>query len=152
MSIIYQVFINNPLYFSFFIPMIMDGVMTLVGQEKTYWKNFKTVNEASPAYYFLIIHPYLFLVGGIFWFILMYWLIKLLNQPVNVILSCLFIAGHSWGSTSWLQKILRRNNILNPKNRSSILLSWFILVLYFLIIGVTAGISFSFYFSQLYAN
>jgi len=152
MSIISQLFVNNPLYFSFFIPMVMDGITTLLGQEKSYWKDYKTVNEASPAYFVLIIHPFLFLAGGILWAIIMYLLIKSLNYPINIILGCLLISGHSWGSSSWITKILKKLNFLNPESRVSILLTWSILILYFLLIGITAGLSISYYFSKFYAN
>ena len=92
MSIISQLFVNNPLYFSFFIPMVMDGITTLLGQEESYWKDYKTVNEASPAYFVLKIHPFLFLIGGILWIVFMFWLIKRLDHPINIILSCFLLS------------------------------------------------------------
>lgn len=90
---------KNPLFFAFFFPALIDGILTLVGQEISYLSGGQ-VNEASPAFYFLNISPFLFLVGSLFWFVLWYWLFKRLRELVNLFIMFLFIAGHSWGSAN----------------------------------------------------
>ncbi len=59
---------KNPLFYAFLFPAVVDGTLTLVGQDFYYWSNNK-VNEASPAYYFLLISPWLYFFGSIAWFI-----------------------------------------------------------------------------------
>jgi hypothetical protein len=48
---------KNPLFFAFLFPALLDGVVTLLGQDPQYWGGLRTVNEASPAYYFLLMSP-----------------------------------------------------------------------------------------------
>jgi len=91
---------NNPLFFAFFFPAVVDLTATLLGQDSQYWNHSRIVNEASPAYYFLVVPPWLFLFGSLMWFVLWYWLLKKLKDPLNLFLMFLFISGHSWGSAS----------------------------------------------------
>ncbi len=140
---------KNPLFFSFLLPMLTDGIMTLIGQNPSYWSNFKSANEMSPAYFFLAAHPLLFIIGGILWFIGLFWLFLKLRHPLNLILACTFIAGNTWGSTSWITKMMKDYGFLVSTNRSTILFSWTILVLYILVIGIFAGLFISLYMNKL---
>lgn len=128
---------KNPLYFAFLFPALTDGIITLVGQTPEYWSN-KTVNEASPAYYFLLASPWLFILGSIIWFVFWYWIFKKIKEPISLTLMFLFIAGHSWGSTSWIWNLMKRNGIYISGNQTSIMLAWFIPLIYFLLIGLFA--------------
>src|SRR3990167_4877314 len=113
--------IKNPLFFAFFFPALFDGTVTLLGQDTSYWTN-RAVNEASPVYYFLLASPWLFIAGSIVWFLFWYWIFTKLKEPLNLFLMFLFIAGHSWGSTSWIWNIAKRNGLYTPFNQTSVVL------------------------------
>lgn len=121
--------------------MLTDGIITLVGQSPSYWLNYQSANEMSPAYFFMAVHPLLFILGGIVWFIGLYWLFLKLRHPFNLMLACTFIAGNTWGSTSWITKMMKDYGFLVSTNRLTILFSWTIVVLYFIVIGIFAGLS-----------
>lgn len=128
---------KNPLFFAFFLPAVTDGVITLLGQDSSYWTS-RVVNEASPAYYFLLASPWLFAMGSIFWFVFWYWVFKRLKEPLNLFLMFLFIAGHSWGSTSWLWQLMKRHEIYIRENQISVIMAWGIAILYFTLIAGVA--------------
>ncbi len=138
---------NNPLFFAFIFPAVVDGLTTLLGQDKNYWLGSKVVNEASPAYYFLVASPLVFIIGAIFWFVFWYWLFKKLKEPFNIFIALLFISGHSWGSSSWIMKMFRENGIYNIGNQTSIMLAWLTLIIYFSLIAVIGT-----YFLRIYFN
>lgn len=125
---------KNPLFFAFFFPALVDGVVTLLGQDSSYWAN-RVVNEASPAYYFLLASPWLFLLGSIIWFVFWYWLFKRLKEPLNLFLVFLFIAGHSWGSSSWIMKMFKQAGIYTLGNQLSIIFAWSLLIFYFVLVA-----------------
>ena len=129
---------KNPLYFAFLLPAIIDGFLTLFGQSSQYWSANRIVNEASPVYYFLLHSPWLFVLGSFFWFAFWYWIFKRLKEPFNLFIMFLFISGHSWGSSSWIWNIMKRNQFYNPSDQFSVILAWFIVVLYFGVIALTA--------------
>jgi len=123
---------KNPLFFGFFFPALMDGIFTLLGQTKAYWQNTLLAHDLSPAYYILILSPWLFIVGSILWFIFWYWLFKRLKEDLKIFFMFLFIAGHSWGSSSWIIKRIYNNYQI------SALIGWGALVMYFILIGLAA--------------
>jgi len=84
---------RNPLFFAFFFPALMDGLATFLGQSTGYWDSPRIVIEASPAYYFLLISPWLFLLGFVMWFVFWYWLFNKLKEPFSLLLMLLFIAS-----------------------------------------------------------
>lgn len=129
---------KNPLFFAFFFPALTDGIVTLLGQGSSYWSGSRSVNEASPAYYFLLASPLLFLAGSIVWFVFWYWLFKRLKEPVNLFLMFLFVAGHSWGSGSWIMKMFKEAGIYVIDDQVSIIFAWSLLVLYFILIATLA--------------
>lgn len=129
---------KNPLYFVFLFPSLVDGVLTLVGQGPQYWSEQRVVNEASPAYYFLLASPWVFAIGSIVWFVFWYWIFRRLKEPINLILMFLFLAGHSWGSTSWIWNLMKRNEIYVSGNQISAMIAWFIPLIYFFLIGLSA--------------
>jgi hypothetical protein len=126
---------KNPLFFAFFFPALTDGVTTFLGQGSEYWSVSRVVNEASPAYYFLLASPWLFLFGSIVWFVFWYWLFKRLKEPLSLFLMFLFIAGHSWGSGGWIMKMLKQAGIYSLGNQPSIIFAWSLLIGYFLLIA-----------------
>lgn len=128
---------KNPLFFAFFFPALVDGLVTLVGQDTSYWTN-RVVNEASPAYYFLLVSPWLFLLGSVGWFIFWYWLFKRLKEPLNLFLMFLFVAAHSWGSGGWIMKMFKQSGVYTIGNQVSVIFAWSLLLVYFLFISVFA--------------
>ncbi len=132
-------FNKNPLFLAFLFPALVDGIVTLLGQDAQYWQNYRTVNEASPAYFFLITHPMLYIFGGVLWFSLLYLLVRRLHEPWNLVLTVTLIAGHAWGSSSWLIKMMREQGIFLPSDRISLLQGWTLLVVYFVLIGAFAS-------------
>lgn len=133
-----QIIKKNPLFFAFFFPALVDGAVTLFGQGSEYWSASRVVNEASPAYYFLLASPWLFLLGSVVWFVFWYWLFKRLREPLNLFLMFLFIAGHSWGSSGWIMKMFKQNGIYTLGNQPSIIFTWSLLVIYFILIATVA--------------
>lgn len=146
----YRFFNRNPLFFSFLFPAITDGIVTLLGQDAIFWQNYQTVNEASPAYFFLVIHPALYIIGSIIWFVFLFWLMKKLKHPLNLVLALAFIAGHSWGSSSWIIKMMKTVGLFVAPDRFSLLMGWTVLILYYVLIGVLAGICIDRYFKEKY--
>ena len=135
---------SDPLFFAFLFPALVDGAITLYGQDANYWTN-KSVNEASPAYYFLLTSPWFFVIGSLVWFTLWYWIFKKLREPFNLFLMFLFIAGHSWGSTAWIWKLMKLNGIFTPDNQISVMFAWGIVVAYFALIAFFAAYCLSTY-------
>ena len=129
---------NNPIFFAFFFPALMDGITTLLGQGAEYWSSSRTVIEASPAYFFLLTSPWLFLLGSIIWFVFWYWLFKRLKEPLNLFLMFLFIAGHSWGSGSWVMKMFKQSGFYTLGNQPPIIFVWSLLIFYFVLIASIA--------------
>lgn len=128
---------KNPLFFAFFFPALADGIFTLLGQDISYWEK-GVVNEASPVYYILLASPRIFVFGTGLWFALWYWIFKKLKEPFNLFFMFLFIAGHSWGSSSWIWKIMRTNGFYTPENQISVMIAWSVVVLYFALIALFA--------------
>jgi len=135
---------KNPLFFAFLFPALTDGIITLLGQDSFYWTN-RVVNEVSPVYYVLLISPWLFGIGSIFWFVFWYWVFKKLKEPLNLFLMFLFIAGHSWGSSSWIWKLMKVNSIYIPANQVSVIFAWSVVVVYFALIALVATYSLKIY-------
>ena len=138
---------KNPLYFAFLFPALVDGAITLVGQDSAYWTN-RVVNEASPAYYFLLASPWLFALGSIFWYVIWYIVFKKLKEPINLFLCFLFISGHSWGSSSWLWTVMKRNGIYVRENQMSVIFAWGLIVVYFALIALFSTYGVKVYFNN----
>lgn len=123
---------KNPLFFAWFFPALVDGIVTLAGQNGP-------INEASPAYYFLLASPWVFVAGSMVWFVGWYLIFKRLKEPINLFLMFLFIAGHAWGSSSWIWRLMKLNGVYEPTNQLSVMLAWGIVVGYFALIALIAS-------------
>lgn len=128
---------KNPLFFSFIFPALTDGIVTLIGQDNLYWTG-RVVNEASPIYYILLVSPWLYVLGAFSWFVFWYLLFTKLKEPINIFMMFAFIAGHSWGSSTWLWKFMKDNHIYSPLNQPSVIFAWSINILYFFLIAFFA--------------
>jgi hypothetical protein len=60
----------------------------------------------------------------------------------------LFIAGHSWGSSSWIWKIMKENGVYVSSSQESVILAWSIVVIYFVLIALFATYSLRLYFKH----
>ncbi len=139
--------IKNPLFFTFFPVALIDGLITLVGQSPAYWTG-KAVNEASPAYYFLLASPLLYLLGGVIWFVLWYWIFTKLKEPFNVFVALFFIVAHSWGSSSWILHYLRDPSRYNIHNQLQVMEVWLVVNVYFVLVVMNATYWFRSYFKR----
>ena len=138
---------KNPLFFAFLLPAAVDAIVTVVGQDPQYLSE-RMVNEASPAYYALLISPWLFLFGSLIWFIFWYWAMEKLKEPFNFFFVFLFIAGHSWGSSNWLKKMAWNNGLYEVTNQASVMLVWSGIVLYLALVALLASYCMQLYFSK----
>lgn len=132
MNFIKKISSQNPLFFAFLFPAFLDMSLTFIGQHSS---QAQMINEASPAYYFLLVSPYFFLFGSVLWLIIWYFIFLKVNNSLKLFLSIFFIISHSWGSASWLWKLARENNLYYPQNQLSIILIWSLVIFYFTIIA-----------------
>ena len=132
---------KNPLFFVFIFPIVLDTTLTLIGQDASYWRNFKTANEMAPVYFILAYSPIVFIIGSFFWYVFLYWLVKKLKEPLNLILALSLIVGHTVGSTSWIRKMLIESGTYLIGDRTSMTYSWLILVGYFMLVGIIGGLA-----------
>lgn len=120
------------MFWAMLIPAVLDGVFTLIGQDAKYWSNYKLVNEASPAWFILSVHPLLFVLLSVVWFVMWYLIYKKLKSPINLMMTIGFIAGHSYGAISWINRMIKLSGI-NPYN------GWYIDIVYFVFLGLVCG-------------
>lgn len=139
---------KNPLYFAFFLPALVDGILTLAAQGPAYWSVNRSVNEASPAYYFLLVSPWLYLVGAVIWFIGWYFIFQKIRKLFALVLTLFFIAGHSWGGGGWIMRLLREHEVYTLTDQFSIISAWTILMLYFLLVAVLGAYCINIHFNK----
>ena len=133
----------NPLFLAFLLPMVTDGVVTLVGQDRSYWQGYHNVNEYGPAYFLLATNPLVYVGGSLLYLAFCCWFVYRLKHPLNIMLAVALAVGHSWGSSTWLGLLFEQAGFLTT--RSLILLQWTLLVGYFALVGVCTGISLALY-------
>lgn len=138
---------KNPLFFAFFFPAVADGILTLLGQDFSYWAG-EAANEASPAYYVLNASPWLFAAGSVLWLSFWYWIFKRLKEPLALFLAIFFNIAHGWGSSSWIWKMMWENQFYNPANQASVMKAWGIMLAYFAIIAIFAAYCIRVYFKK----
>ena len=59
-----------------------------------------------------------------------------------------FLVGNTWGSSTWIMKMLREGGLYAPDDRLRILLAWGLLVTYFGLIGFSASKAVKSYFTK----
>lgn len=83
--------------------IVVDGIFTLVGQPEGYWSGEVLPNESNPfASEWLIVHPALFLLGGLFYMVAVYLLMIKLRFVFAATLALNVYLWHIWGSSTWL--------------------------------------------------
>jgi len=90
------------------IIVMADCFLTLIGQPPLYWKNYSNCDESSIVGQALLrLHPLAFVLGLIFWAILITFLINKLTPLFSHILFFALFIGHSLGAWSWIQPYLK---------------------------------------------
>jgi len=149
MGFIRSLITHNPLFFCFFLPLAADTTLTLVGQDASYWNDFSTANEAAPLRFLLTTHPALFVFVSLAWYAVLYWLIKKLRDPLNLMIAISLMVGHTVGSESWIVKILLSQTAITQMGRNTALtMIWSTTVGYFLLVGIFGGLALSAYLRQ----
>lgn len=126
---------KNPLFYIFLFPSLIDCLLTILGQNASFWINPKMASEGSPAYFLLSCSPWLFATAFLIWLFVWFWLLQRLNEPLNLVLTITLLIGHSWGSGNWLGIIFVK---INPDLPFLIITKWIVSILYFLIIACFA--------------
>jgi hypothetical protein len=136
-----KLFNSNPLYFSFFLPIIVDVVGTVLGQPKEYWLgDFKVVNEALPLYILLNIHPLLFLAFClVFWLTCTYFLTKKLPHFLKLWAALALFVGHGYNSITWLRINQYHHGILAGRDQVSQFLALAPMTIYIFLISFIAA-------------
>lgn len=140
---------RNPLFFAFIFPLVTDTALTLAGQDPSYWSNYATANEAAPIRFLLAAHPLIFLGASLVWYLFLYWLVKRIKHPVNLMVALGFMVGHTTGSESWIVRIILTSGWLEAGQRSSTTLLWLTTAGYFVLVGIVGGLAISSYIQQL---
>ena len=139
-----KIFVSNPLFTVFAIPIIVDVIGTVFGQPPEYWTSgYKVFNEAVPIYPLLMIHPLVFIIPTlIVWLTFTYWLVKKLKSPLNVFATMSLLIGHGYNSVYWFRVDLYRLGLFAGQDQTSKALSLVPMALYIFFIGwiATKGI------------
>jgi hypothetical protein len=118
--------------FSILVPLIIDHIVTVVGQPSLYWSDFSYASEGSPARFLLVWHPALFLLWGAAYALLVWLLGRKLPQKWVLPLGLLVYTGHAWGSASWIPQILELAG-------ADVSLQWYVSIGYFAILAFILG-------------
>jgi hypothetical protein len=87
----------------FWLNGLRERVMPLTAYHgKNSKSESKGRNEASPACFFLAIHPMVYVGGSLLYLVLCHWFFYRLKHPLNMMLAVALTVGHSWGSSIWL--------------------------------------------------
>jgi len=83
--------------------VVIDAVVTLMGQSSDYWDGYATVREQNPlAYLLLRFHPLLFAVGVALWAALFTTAIQFLPIALARLVAFAVMLGHALGVSTWL--------------------------------------------------
>lgn len=129
---------KNPLFFAFVFPAAFDMVITVLGQDPSYWQNYSLANEASPGFYLLATSPFLFLGSCALWLTLWYFVVKKLPQPFNLTVSLSMLIAHAWGSSSWFNRITLFQDMD----------LWTVTIIYFILLAMSASYCITLYYKK----
>ena len=88
---------------SFFI--LLDGVLTLVGQPDGYWTNQSSPNERSAIGYFVLEYsPVAFIAGLVLYAGILSFFALIIPRIVSLTISITMIVGHSEAAFTWIDK------------------------------------------------
>ena len=119
-----------PFIIAVLLPLVIDHIVTLIGQPAGYWRDFSLANEASPWKLLLINHPGLFL-GWLFIYVIIVWfLASKLPGKLVLPLGLLAYTGYAWGSSSWIPRILQMLDIQYPDP-----FHWYVTIGYFVVLS-----------------
>jgi hypothetical protein len=138
----------NPLFFALALPFFTDATFTLLGQGPSYWRDHRLADEVSPSYFFLAIHPVAYIAMAMIGSALLYWLVRHLREPLNIMLALAFVGGSTWGSSTWLQPRFEKVLSSGVIYQEALLFGWGLLTIYFALVGILAGFCFVLYMQQ----
>ena len=83
---------------------VFDGIITLVGQPKLYWKGaFDSARELAPMWRALLVrHPCVFAIGQSVYLLIVCAMIVRLPGRLSKILAVIMVLAHTHGGMSWL--------------------------------------------------
>jgi hypothetical protein len=85
------------------VPLVLDFLLTLLGQHPSYWHGKRWVSESNPVWAaLLLIHPAVFLVGVLLYASIFTAGIYFCPKPVAWWLSIVLLLAHAGGARSWL--------------------------------------------------
>lgn len=138
-------FRNNSLLFIFLSPWIVDSIVTLLGQDASYWHGSLFINEAHPIYHYLLaLGPIPFLMGNVVEISVVFFFVKILPRPINLMLSLGYGTGTVWSSSSWTNAILSK---FFPGQEVN---SFYYDCIYLTIMGIIAGLCVNVYFENIF--
>jgi len=135
----------NPLYFAFALPFFLDSTLTLLGQGSVYWHHPQLANESSPTYFVLALGPVIYVLFALCWAALLYGIMYTVKEPLNLIISMGLLIYHTQGSSAWLTLVIRRIGLGMFPHRMALLMSWSLMVTYFVLVGICAAYSVQIY-------
>jgi|688.fasta_scaffold1131601_1 hypothetical protein len=97
--------------------IFLDGTLTILGQEKSYFEQNTAANEANPlgAFWMSQSSSILWLYLGLSIYMFLVWLIlKYTKDLINNILTFSFYSGHLVACGLWLSVTYKKNGLDNP--------------------------------------
>jgi hypothetical protein len=112
--------------------MIIDFLITIVGQPKNYWNNFANVNEGSPIGFSLMkINPLFFLLFCAIYLLIAIISIKKLPLFLGATIALSLFLGHAYGSSTWVYYFFYRGGLT-----SEMFSHWYITIGYFVLLSL----------------
>lgn len=118
------------------LPLVLDHVVTLVGQPAAYWANFTLADEGSPAKFLLEQHPAWFVLWGVFYAAVAAILLAKLPKNFALPLGLLIYTGHAWGSSSWIPRLLYMVGF-------NLNYYWYVTIFYFAVLSIALAFGIS---------
>lgn len=101
---------RNRFILAVIFPLVIDHIVTVIGQPDIYWTNYYFANEGSPFKFLLQHNPISFLLWGTVYAIAMIFILKKLPAKLSLFCGLIIYTGHVWGSSSWISKLLSMIN------------------------------------------
>jgi hypothetical protein len=85
------------------VVMLMDAIITLIGQPPSFWKDPGTVNEHDPLVRFFLARGVLaYAIGGLLYICGSLYIASVVPRPFGLAILFYVLLGHFWGATSWM--------------------------------------------------
>ncbi len=145
MKALLDFFKKNSLLFIFLTPWIVDTFVTLLGQDESFWHGSLFINEAHPIYHYLLtLGPIPFIMGNVVELSIVYFFVKILPRPINLMLALGYGTGTVWSSSSWTYTILSK---FLPGQEVN---AFYYDCIYLILMGIIAGFCVNLYFESVF--